>query len=499
MTTGKKACIIGAGVAGIATAIRLAIAGFSVEVFEKNSYPGGKLSDFEKDGFHFDAGPSLFTQPRNIEELFTLAGENMADHFSYRPMDTACRYLYEDGTLLDAYTDMEKLTEELSSKTGESAGAIKSYLASSAHAYNNIANIFLNFSLHKRSTLRKAPVSKALSAVKRAYLFSTFNKYNSSSFTSPHIQQLFNRYATYNGSNPYRAPAMLSIIPHLELNDGTFYPAGGMISVTKTLYRLAVRKGVKFHFDAPVQRIIRAEQKVTGVVVNNKNIFADVVVSNMDVYFTYKHLLQDVDAAAKLLRRERSSSAIIFYWGINKEFPGLGLHNILFSNDYAAEFADIFRNRKISKDPTVYINITSKCEREVHAPPGQENWFVMINAPADSGQNWTDLIATCRSSVVKKINRMLKTDIEKHIVFEQAGSPVTIAEQTASYMGSLYGTSSNTKLSAFLRHPNFSRRIQNLYFVGGSVHPGGGIPLCLKSAKIATGIIEQDARKRKKR
>lgn len=315
---------------------------------------------------------------------------------------------------------------------------------------------------------------------------------NAESFTDKRVIQLFDRYATYNGSNPYKAPAMLCMIPHLEINLGTYYPKGGMIAITNALYKLAIKKGVQFYFEADVQRIAYSLEKISGIILNGEFIGADIVVSNADVYYTYKNLLDDSAAAAKLLKQERSSSAVVFYWGISKEFEALGLHNIFFSNDYKEEFDHLFHRGKIYHDPTVYINITSKCEPGIHAPAGKENWFVMINAPCNTSQNWNEVVIELRSAVIDKLNRMLKTDMQDYIETETILDPPGIDAATASFMGALYGTSSNYKKSAFLRHPNFSSTMRGLYFAGGSVHPGGGIPLCLQSAKIACDLIKKD-------
>jgi len=488
-TPSKKAIVIGAGVAGLAAAIRLQVMGYGVTVFEKNDYPGGKLSHFELGGYQFDAGPSLFTRPQLIEELFAFAGEPIEEYFSYERVPIACNYFYEDGTMISAYADHEKFAAELQEKTNEPAENLYRYLNKSADAYNHIAGIFLTYSLHKLQTLFKAPIFKAIQTVKWPYLFNSLNSYNQRSFKSPKLVQLFNRYATYNGSNPYKAPAMLSLIPHLEHNEGTFYPKGGMISITHALYQLALKKGVEFHFGNGVEKIIRTEGVVKGVVVNNENQFADLVVSNMDVYFTYQQLLGDTIKAAKVLKQERSSSAFIFYWGINKSFSQLDLHNIFFSEDYEKEFESLFKTKQPFTDPTVYINITSKREPSIQAPMGKENWFVMVNAPANTGQDWESVKAFYKKSILDKIGKILGEDIESLIEVEEVLSPVSIESKTASYMGSLYGTSSNSKTAAFMRHPNFSNTTKGLYFVGGSVHPGGGIPLCLSSAAIMANLV----------
>ena len=484
----SKAIVIGSGIGGLAIAVRLAVKGYAVEVFEKNSFPGGKLSAFEKDGFKFDAGPSLFTQPQNMEELFALAGESLDKYFSYQPVAIANKYFYENGKQVKAYTNTADFAQEMKLQLNEDPEIVIKYLKQSKKLYENIGTLFLENSLHRVSTWLHRRIIKALSTLKSTYLFQTLHQYNSSKFKSTEAVQLFNRFATYNGSSPYKTPAMLSLIPHLEQNEGTFYPKGGMISITNALYQLAIDKGVQFHFDSPVQRILHSKGRVSGVVVNDKIVLSNIVVSNADVYFTYKNLLANHILAKKVLRQERSSSAIIFYWGMKKEFTQLELHNIFFSSEYKNEFDCIFTDGMLTDDPTVYINITSKMETS-QSPEGKENWFVMVNAPADAGQNWEGLKEVLRKNVLTKLSRMLGEDIAAQIETEHTLDPIMIQQQTASYMGSLYGTSSNSRLAAFLRHANFTSSIKGLYFCGGSVHPGGGIPLCLKSAKIVSELI----------
>ncbi len=487
----KKAIIVGSGIAGLAAAIRLSVQGFEVVVYEKNEYPGGKLSHFNKEGYSFDAGPSLFTQPANVQELFDLAKEPMAPYFSYQALPISFKYFYEDGVIINAYTNNDLLADELANKLGEKKSATLNYLKDSKKVYDHIATVFLNHSLHNKKTLFKAAIFKAIKTLRFKYLFKTMHQVNASYFTTPHAIQLFNRFATYNGSNPYKAPGMLSLIPHLELSEGTFYPKGGMISITNALYALALKKGVQFCFNSKVEKISHENNKVTAVEVNGKTTIADIVVSNMDAYFTYKYLLNNSLAATNILKQERSSSAFIFYWGINASFPQLELHNIFFTKDYPLEFELLFTAKTIMHDPTIYVNITSKMEPGVQAPNGKENWFVMVNAPANNSQDWTAYQQQYRAAIIQKLNRILGVDIEPLIEVEEILDPVMIEAKTASYMGSLYGTSSNSKMAAFLRHPNFSNKMEGLYFVGGSVHPGGGIPLCLKSAKIMSDLVAE--------
>jgi len=487
----KKAVIIGSGIAGIAAAIRLAVNGMQVSVYEKNPLPGGKLSSFKEKNYHFDSGPSLFTQPKNIEELFILAGEPIEEYFQYKPVDISCKYFFDNGKIVNGYTQVEMFADEMQEKTGEPGKSVKKYLSISEKVYNNIGSVFLNYSLHKRSTWLHPRIFKAFVTVRLPYLFSSLASYNKRFFKTNEARQIFNRFATYNGSNPYKAPAMLNLIPHLEMNQGTFHPTGGMISITNALYKLALKKGVQFYFNHPVDRIIHAESRVLGIVVNNQNILADIVVSNADVYFTFRDLLGYNLKAKKLLKNERSSSALIFYWGITKPHPELGLHNIFFSKDYKQEFDCIFQKNFLYADPTIYINITSKMETS-HAPAGKENWFVMINVPANKGQDWEKWKEQARKNIISKLNRMLSADVEQLIESEEIMDPVQLEKSTGSYMGSLYGTSSNSKKAAFSRPANFTSFANGLYFCGGSVHPGGGIPLCLKSARITADIISRD-------
>jgi phytoene desaturase len=274
----------------------------------------------------------------------------------------------------------------------------------------------------------------------------------------------------------------------LEQEYGTFVPEGGMEQIALSLFELAKRKGVTFHLGEKVEEILLEEKKAVGVKTQSQFLNADIVLSNMDVFPTYKKLLKGVATPERILSQERSSSAVIFYWGIQKKFDQLDLHNIFFSEDYKAEFDAIFNQKTPSDDFTVYVNITSK-DVPSDAPQGGENWFVMINTPADYGQDWGQIKRELREKTIDKLNRILKVDLRPLIQEEAVLTPPLIQQKTSSHLGALYGSSSNDKMAAFLRHPNFTPKIKNLYFCGGSVHPGGGIPLCLLSAKIATDLI----------
>lgn len=486
----KKAIIIGSGIAGIAAAIRLTVKGYTVELFESNDHPGGKLSEISNSGFRFDAGPSLLTMPQYIDELFQLAGKDPSKYFQYQKLDVICNYFYADGTRLTACADEYKFADEITSKTTVSTKSIADYNKYSQRIYKLTHHVFLERSLGQLSSLLKWDVLKTLFNIRGIDAMRTMHKANKGFFTDGRMVQFFDRYATYNGSNPYQAPATLNVIPHLEQHFGAYFPQGGMYSIVNSLVKLATELGVKIHYNSPVDEIVLNGKKAKGINVKGKLHEAGIIISNADMWPTYKKLLRNYPGThpEKALQQERSSSALIFYWGVNKRFHQLDLHNIFFSADYKAEFDHLWQQKTIYHDPTIYINISSKLNH-ADAPEGCENWFVMINAPANVGQDWDSLISECRENIITKLNRLLGDDIRPYIICENILDPRGIEAKTSSYQGSIYGTSSNNRYAAFLRHANRSSKIKNLYFCGGSVHPGGGIPLCLLSAKIVSGMI----------
>jgi len=482
--------VVGAGVAGLAASIRLARQGHQVQVFEANAYPGGKLTQIQKGGYRFDAGPSLFTLPQLVEELFELAGEDVSQHFEYIRLPVTCHYFYDDGTRITGHANKQDFAAEVAQKIGEAPDTVINALQHSALLYETLSGLFMWRSLHRRSTWFNKEAFRAYGRLHKMDFFRTMHKANKQRFKDPRTVQLFNRFATYNGSNPYQTPATLSIIPHLEFNIGAFFPKNGMHAITQALYGLAQRSGVQFHFNSPVQQIVLQNKQVQGVKVNNELVPAQVVVSNMDVVNTYKRLLTQVPPPNRLLRQPKSSSALIFYWGIKKSFAELDLHNIFFSQDYQAEFDHIFNKGSLYHDPTVYVNITSKYKPD-DAPEDCENWFTMINVPNNQGQDWNQLIEQARGYIIQKLSKVLGQDVASLIEVEDVLDPRLIEQRTASAQGALYGNSSNNKYAAFMRHANFSQKYKGLYFCGGSVHPGGGIPLCLSSARIAAQEVQK--------
>lgn len=485
----KKACIIGAGIAGIAAALRLNKMGYQTRVFEASSYPGGKINQFHKNGFRFDMGPSLFTLPELVEDLFKLYGGKSSDYLDYQPLENVTKYFYEDDTLINAWNDPTDFAMEVEDKTGESGARVIRYLHHTRKLYELTANTFI-YNPFTFSTFLKKDFLKAGLNFKKLHALKTMHQVNELYFSDPRIVQLFDRYATYNGSDPYQAPGTLSVISHLENNAGAYFPKQGIYQIVQTLFDLSKQNNIEFHFNDPVEEIMVNDNKTTGIKAKSGTWNSDLVVSNADVFHTYGQLLPDRDIPKRLFKQEKSNSALIFYWGIQGTHSEPDMHNILFSADYQEEFRQLFAQKNIFEDPTVYVFISSKMI-ENDAPEGHENWFVLINAPENIGQNWDDMIHKARKNIINKINRILKIDIESKITFEEYLDPRKIESFTSSYHGALYGNSSNSRFSAFLRQGNRSR-LKNLYFAGGSVHPGGGIPLCLSSAEITARLIKKD-------
>jgi len=487
----KKAIIIGAGVAGLAVSVRLVLQGFDVEIFESNAYTGGKLSEFQLGRYRFDAGPSLFTMPHLVEELFWIAGKK-SDDFLYKKLDEVCRYFFSDGLRFIASADKEKLVEEIYFHLGENKNVIKQYLENGKFKYETIGKLFLERCLRKPSTFLNKNALKAYLKINTLGLTTSLNSYNETTFKNPKTVQLFNRYATYNGSDPYQTPAIMSMIPHLEFGVGAFFPKDGMIQISQSIAKLAESLGVVIYLNTKVSGIKTENGKAVGIESNGVFLKADVVVSAIDVSQTYSKLLGMQGLGEKYLKLPKSTSAIIWYWGIKRKTTQTGLHNIFFSKDYKAEFQSLFEKKEMPAEPTIYLNISSK-ERTEDAPEFGENWFVMVNAPANEGQDWDKWIPETRKKVMERLSQELGFNVESEIEVETILEPRILESRTGAIGGALYGSNSNSKFAAFLRHANFSSDVKNLYFCGGTVHPGGGIPLALQSASIAAEYVKNNS------
>lgn len=489
----RKIGVIGGGLGGLTAAIRLAKLGFNVDLFEQNETVGGKANSISIDGFRFDTGPSLLTMPFVLNELFDFVDEDINDYIQLQSLDILCKYFYSDGLTVNAYSDRGKLINEFSSKFGESETSFEKYFEYSKQIYDLTAELFLFKSFSEISTFCNLSALKTLLQINKLDTFRTMHVANESFFSNKKAIQLFDRYATYNGSNPYFAPATLNIIQHVEYNLGAFIAKKGIYSISLALESIAKKVGVNIYKSSKVEQIFHEKKRVDGLVINGNVKKYHAIISNSDVNNTYKNLLGDNSSksAIKYYKLQPSSSAIVFYWGVKGNYDNLEIHNILFSDDYKNEFDEIFTKQSVPIDPTIYIYVSSKFNTD-DAPPNSENWFVMINAPFNSGQEWNFEIEKLREIIIRKIERQLGIALRENIVSESILNPLQIETKTSSMYGSLYGISSNNKYAAFLRQRNRSKEYKGLYFCGGSAHPGGGIPLVLLSGKITAELVEKD-------
>ncbi len=487
--------IIGGGIGGLSAAISLAGNNIPVELYEQQAQLGGKANSLALAGFRFDTGPSLLTLPSVFSSLFSACGKKIEDYIPIVALSPLTNYWFSDGTTL--FSDRwDTFMLQLESNLQVSRKELLRYYSYTKKIWDLTHEIFLEKSLHDTRTYLNRRTLSSLLQFKAIDTMRSMHKANATFFKDPRMIQLLDRYATYNGSDPYQAPATLNNICYVEHGLGGFGVKNGIYGIIQGMERLAGELGVQIHTQSKVDAIqCNRNGSVSALTIGNQEIPANTIISDVDVLTLYSTLLHDPKAplATRYRRLPPSSSALVFYWGIDRTFPQLGLHNIFFSKDYKKEFHAIHMEHRIEDDSTIYINITSKITPS-DAPEGQENWFVLVNAPYDDGRNWELDIAQKREQVIRKLSTILSCDLSSHIVAEASMSPSDIASQTGSFRGSLYGISSNTSMAAFLRHRNVSKRHPGLYLVGGSVHPGGGMPLTALSGKIVSEAIIRRSR-----
>ncbi|MEX2639772.1 MAG: phytoene desaturase family protein [Balneolales bacterium] len=484
-----KISVIGAGLGGLAVSCLLSKRGHQVTVYEKNSIPGGKVSQVESGGFRFDTGPSLLTMPRILDKVFRLCGSRLEDHLTLIPLDPLCRYFFADGTEFNSYSDRKKALAAVRQIAPEDAEAYVPFLEYASRLYDRTAASFLDNPLQRLSDLSGINWTDAF----RIDAFRTVSSRVDKSFRSVYMRQFFKRFSTYNGSSPYRAPATFNVIPHIELNGGGFYVDGGMHKITESLITLARALGVEFCFNAPVREIAVTGKTVTGLYIHDEYIGSDLVVANSDSSETYLNLIKperlSLSRRNRLRKAEPSCSAFVMLVGINRKYEQLAHHNILFSKDYRREFDEIFSKRIMPADPTIYIANTSFLNPG-HAVPGGSNFFIMVNAPYLTGDgNWSVQSQTYAAFLLRELENRGLSGLHENILYRQIINPEDFHIRYRSNKGSIYGTSSNGRYAAFNRPGNQSPWFENLYLTGGSTHPGGGIPLVMLSALHADHLI----------
>ncbi len=484
--------IVGGGLGGLAAAIRLAASGRSVTLLEKNERVGGKLNIHCEQGYTFDTGPSLLTMPWVLRELLAVAGTRLEEELTLTALEPTCRYHWPDHTRFDAHQSLPLLLQEIERLEPRDVQGFLQFLAYSAGIYRAVVGPFMLRPIDGPRDLLTPTLIRDSLAIDP---FRTVDQAVRSFFHSPYLRQLFNRYATYNGSSPYRAPATFNVIPYVEFSQGGWYVQGGMYEIARVLERTARRVGVQIRTNTPVARIRTNGRNAIGVTLENgETLDAATIVVNADSGYAYAQLLPDRPAsAARINRLERSCAGFVMLLGINRIYPDLTQHNIFFSSDYPREFAAIFDKAIPAPDPTIYINVTAPADPS-HAPPGHMNLFVLVNAPAHNGRiNWQREAQGYGDLIIRKLERMGLSGLADSIAYRHTITPADFEQRYNAPGGAIYGLASNTPWTAFLRPPLRARDTSGLYFVGGGTHPGGGIPLVLLSGQAVVERVLADS------
>ncbi len=459
-------------------------------LLEKNPRLGGKLNLLQAAGYTFDTGPSLFTMPWVVRDLFTAAGRRVEDYLHLEQIEPTCRYRWPDGTRFDAWQCLPQLIQEIERLDPTDVANFLRFLAYTADIYGAVAD---NFLLKPFDGIAELITPRLLRDGPKIDAFRSVDAAVRSAFRSPYLHQIFNRYATYNGSSPYLSPATFNVIAYIEFAEGGWYIRGGMYELALALQRLAEELGVEIRTDTPVSEVLIEHGVACGVRLTSGELLrARQVIINADPRYAYTHLIPGrARTAQRLTRLEPSCSGFILFLGINRHYPQLAHHNIFFSGDYPREFQAIFQKGVPAADPTIYVASTCLSDPQ-HAPPGHMNLFVLVNAPALNQRiNWYREAPAYRDLIVAKLERMGLHDLHHHITYEQIWTPVELQRHYNAAGGAIYGLASNNRFSAFMRPPLQAPDVRNLYFVGGGTHPGGGIPLVLLSGKAVAERVLQ--------
>ena len=487
----KKVFIIGAGLGGLSAACRLAKSGFDVTVLEKNSNVGGKVNSVQADGYKFDTGASLITMKHIFEDLFAYCGRDINDYLEFKQLEPICRYFWNDKTRFDASDDLEKTLSAIAKLEPTDVEGFEKYLADSKQKYEIAERTFLAKSLNELPSLLRPSYLPDLLKIST---INTLDKHNEKYFKSEKLRQLFNRFATYNGSSPYKTPATFALIPYVEFGLGAWYVKGGIFEIPLQLERLARELGAKFRYEKEVEEITIEDGKTKGVrLKNGEALTSDIVVTNADAIETYRNLIdkdkRKIYTDKKLAKIEPSCGGFVLLLGTNRKFEQLAHHNIFFSDNYIAEFEAIFETKTLPINPTIYICATSRTD-VTQAPMNCENLFILVNAPYTSDSvDWSKERYDYPDKIIDKLEEFGLEGLRDSIEFKHVITPEDFEQKYRANKGSIYGVSSNGIFSAFMRVPNMAKDIENLYFVGGTTHPGGGMPLVLLSGKMACDLI----------
>jgi phytoene desaturase len=492
--------VIGGGVGSMATAIRLAARGHRVQLFERRHELGGKLTERRRDGFAFGLGPSLLTLPDLFGALAAEAGRKLDEMVTLTEVDPVCRYHFADGSVLDARSDPGAMAAEVERLSPGQGQAWQRYFEWGKRCWAASELAFLSGPLDLPGLARhQASLSDLFASAPGQTLAGLARRF----FTDPRLIQYACRYATYSGSSPYQAPAAVGCIPYLEHARGAWYVDGGLARLRDALARLLADLGVVVHTGATVTRVLTAggqpasapaagwpsRERAGGVLVAGERVPADVVICGADSARLYRDLCPSGAMRRRIARIGPSSSGFLVLAGLRGRTSGLAHHNVLFSADYHAEFAEIFDRRRPPADPTIYVGCPA-AQDPATAPPGHESLTLLVNVPAGSPGNWGWSAADYEELLLGKLDAA-GLAVRDRILFTETLTPADFERRYDGWLGSIYGTSHNGRLAPF-RRPGNRGPLAGLYLVGGSVHPGGGLPLVVIGSRIVADLVTED-------
>lgn len=491
----KQVIVVGAGLGGLAAAASLAASGLEVEVFEKNEHLGGKLNLLEQDGFTFDLGPSVIILPHLLRRVFERAGRNMDDYVRLVELTPQWRSFFEDGTVIDLHPDMARMEEELA-KLGSSSRGYWRFIEYSRRLYQFSEEAYLERGADTvRELLRGHGVRETLRGIDS---FSTLHQGVARHVKEPHLRDMLDFFVKYVGSSAYDAPAMLNMLPYSQLGWGLWYVEGGMYNLARGYARLLDELGVQVHLGAEVTQIVRSGARVQGVVVRGDSAThrADYVVSNMEVIPAYRDLLnlRDHPLLARYEKRfEPASSGLVVHLGVDRAYPQLTHHNFFFSRDQESFWHQVHHDKHLPDDPTLHV-VYPSVSNDALAPEGQHVLMVLSHVPYGQDSPFTAAdYQALEDRVLAKLERMGLTDLRKHVVTKHVLVPEDLERLYRSNHGAIYGVVSHRTKNFALKAPKQSELYPNLYFVGGSVNPGGGTPMVTLSGQLVAAHIAREA------
>jgi phytoene desaturase len=490
MENKKKTVIIGAGIGGITTSIYLAQKGFDVTVYEKNSVPGGRCGQLIHEGHRFDLGATMLLMPGIYKEVFGEVGIDFEKTLEPEPLHDLYRLYFDDGKEFAFTTDHEKMQTQHEAIEKGSFKRAQSYLEEGYSFYKTaydklIGRNFYNF--FEFATLKNAMM------LLRLKTYMTHQKYVQKFFRNPHLQMAYTFQNIYVGQSPFDAPAFFSMIPAIELKEGSLYPKGGIYSVVERLKERAETAGVKFIFDKEILSIGVNRVKAETVTFTDGDVInPDLIIANADLPYVYRELLPDRKSARKFDTMKYSCSAMVFHWGLDKTYPQLAHHNVFLSDTFRTGLRVIFKDKSADPTPSFYVHSPVRTDPSA-APLNHDTLSVIIgigHIDETKRQDWTWARKVSREAVIERLKKAGLKDIEEHIKHEVCYNPKTWESAFHVTNGSVFGSLSHSLFQmGYFRPHNRHQKYKNLYFVGGSTHPGNGIPLVLLSAKLTSERI----------